>query len=341
MATSKSQQFQLIEGMELQITVTGLPNGSSVRAEFHLKNCTRAWILHWGCIYQGNNHWYIPSEHSSKQGALQTTFVKSGDAYVVILELRDPRVRAIEFVLKDGSHNRWLRQHNGNFRVEIPWNDLHAHHRIPKTLIERAHKIWDRKGRPQSSAREQQIDYDNAVRELHAELARGISLDELQANSTVPVEKEETSEPHHTMIQSYRRKHDVQKWLQKYTEPINRSGSVKSSALAELSKRSVGQENLVSQKSFHVRNYEITVLQRDVKGDCRLWIATNMAGPTVLHWGVAKSSAGEWLIPPPDVLPEKSKFVHGACQTQFTDMSSREHSYQVKQYFYKDYHILL
>ncbi|KAG7617165.1 Alpha-glucan water dikinase 2 [Arabidopsis thaliana] len=329
MATSKSQQFQLIEGMELQITVSGLPNGSSVRAEFHLKNCTRAWILHWGCIYQGNNHWYIPSEHSSKQGALQTTFVKSGDAYVVILELRDPRVRAIEFVLKDGSHNRWLRQHNGNFRVEIPWNDLHAHHRIPKTLIERrAHKIWDRKGRPQSSAREQQIDYDNAVRELHAELARGISLDELQANSTVPVEKEVTSEPHHTMIQSYRRKHDVQKWLQKYTEPINRSGSVQSSALAELSKRSVGQENLVSQKSFHVRNYEITVLQRDVKGDCRLWIATNMAGPTVLHWGVAKSSAGEWLIPPPDVLPEKSKFVHGACQTQFTDMSSREHSYQ-------------
>jgi len=104
-----------------------------------------------------------------------------------------------------------------------------------------------------------QIDYDNAVRELHAELARGISLDELQANSTVPVEKEVTSEPHHTMIQSYRRKHDVQKWLQKYTEPINRSGSVQSSALAELSKRSVGQENLVSQKSFHVRNYEITV----------------------------------------------------------------------------------
>ncbi|CAB79355.1 putative protein [Arabidopsis thaliana] len=275
---------------ENQITVTGLPNGSSVRAEFHLKNCTRAWILHWGCIYQGNNHWYIPSEHSSKQGALQTTFVKSGDAYVVILELRDPRVRAIEFVLKDGSHNRWLRQHNGNFRVEIPWNDLHAHHRIPKTLIERrAHKIWDRKGRPQSSAREQQIDYDNAVRELHAELARGISLDELQANSTVPVEKEETSEPHHTMIQSYRRKHDVQKWLQKYTEPINRSGSVKSSALAELSKRSVGQENLVSQKSFHVRNYEITIISRSSKGMLREIVAYGLPRT----WQVQQFSIGE------------------------------------------------
>ncbi|ESQ54882.1 hypothetical protein EUTSA_v10024230mg [Eutrema salsugineum] len=332
MATSKSHQFQLVEGMELQITVTGLPNGSSVRAEFHLKNCTRIWILHWGCIYQGNNYWFVPSEHSPKQGALQTPFVKSGNDYVVILELRDPRVRAVEFVLKDGNRNRWLKQHTGNFRVEIPWNELHAIHRIPKNLIEsRAYKIWDRKGRPQNSAREQQIDYDNAIRELQAELARGMSLDELQANSTLRVEKEVTSEPNQTMKlhpPSHRRKHDVQKWLQKYAEPTTKTGSVKSSALVNLLKRSVGQENIVSERSFHIRNYEIAVLQIYVKGDCRLWVATNMAGPTVLHWGVAKSSAGEWLTPPPDVLPEKSKIVHGACQTHFTDMSSREHSYQ-------------
>ncbi|CAA7037335.1 unnamed protein product [Microthlaspi erraticum] len=333
MATSKSLSFQLVEGMELQITVTGLPNGSSVRAEFHLKNCNRTWILHWGCIYQGNNNWHVPSEHSSKQGALQTPFVKSGNDYVVILELRDPRVRAVEFVLKDGNRNRWLKQHTGNFRVEIPWNELHAYHLIPKNLIEsRAYNIWDRKGRPQNTAREQQIDYDIAVRELQAELARGMSLEDLQANSTVPVEKEVTLQQHQTMNlhpPSYRRRHDVQKWLQKYSEPITNNGSVKSSALADLLKRYVGQENVVSQKSFHIRNYEILVLQKNVKGDCRLLVATNMAGPTFLHWGVAKSSAGEWLTPPLDVLPEKSKLVHGACQTHFTDMSSREHSYQI------------
>ncbi|CDY61008.1 BnaA01g35130D [Brassica napus] len=333
MATSKSHSFQLIEGMELQITVTGLPNGSSVRTEFHLKNCNRTWILHWGCIYQGNNNWFVPSEHSTKQGALQTPFVKSGNDYVVILELRDPEVRAVEFVLKDGNRNRWLKQHTGNFRVEIPWNELHAHHRIPKNLIERrAYTIWDRKGRPQNTAREQQMDYENAIRELQADLARGISIDDLQANSSIPVEKAVISEPKQTMNlhqPSHRRKHDVQKWLQKYAEPITKNASVNSSALAELLKKSVGQENVVSQKSFHIRNYEIAVLQKNVNGDCRLYVATNMAGPTVLHWGVAKSSAGEWLTPPPDVLPEKSKIVHGACQTYFTDMSSREHSYQL------------
>ncbi|VVB14936.1 unnamed protein product [Arabis nemorensis] len=40
MATSKAAHcFQLVQGTELQITVTRSPNGSSVRAEFHLKNC--------------------------------------------------------------------------------------------------------------------------------------------------------------------------------------------------------------------------------------------------------------------------------------------------------------
>ncbi|CAN8325774.1 unnamed protein product [Cochlearia groenlandica] len=332
MATSKSHHFQLVEGMELQITVTGLPNASSVRVEFHLKNCPHTWILHWGCIYQGNNNWFVPSEHSSKQGALQTPFVQNGNAYVVILELRDPRVHAIEFVLKDGSRNRWLKQHTGNFRVEIPWNDLHAHHRIPKNLIEsRAYKIWDRKGRPQNTAREQQIDYDTAVTEIHAELARGLSLDDLQVKSTLPVEKAVASEPKQVMnlhSASHRQKHDVQKWLLKYAEPITKNGSVQSSALADFLKRSVGQEHVVSQRSFQIRNYEIAVLQKNVKGDCHLWVATNMAVPTVLHWGIAKSSAGEWLTPPPDVVPEKSKIVHGSCQTHFTEMSSREHSYQ-------------
>lgn len=104
-----------------------------------------------------------------------------------------------------------------------------------------------------------QIDYDNAIRELQAELARGISLDDLQANSTLTVEKAVTRGPNQTINQSYRQKHDVQKWLQKYAEPITRNGSAQSSALADLIKRSVGQENVVSQRSFHVRNYEIVV----------------------------------------------------------------------------------
>ncbi|XP_010520833.1 PREDICTED: alpha-glucan water dikinase 2 isoform X2 [Tarenaya hassleriana] len=329
MATPKFYRFQLTEGMELQITVSGSSNGLA-RADFRLKNCNRTWILHWGCIYQGNN-WFVPSEHSSRQGALQSPFVKSGDSYVLILELRDPRVRAIEFVLKDGSHNRWLKLHDGNFRIDIPQIDLQSsRHLIPKNLIDhRAYQIWERKGRPRNSPHEQQQDYEAAVRELQEELAKGMSLDELQNKDTIKDRRPMSNERNQTGYlppSSYRRKHDVQKWLQKYAEPLNKSGSVSISSLVDLVKRSA--ENIVSQQSFHVRNHEIVVFQRNIRGDCRLLIATNMRGSTFLHWGVAKSSLREWLIPPPDVVPEKSKMVHGACQTHFTDISSREGSYQ-------------
>lgn len=106
------------------------------------------------------------------------------------------------------------------------------------------------------------MDYENALRELQADLARGISIDNLQANSSIPVEKAVISEPKQTMNlhqPSHRRKHDVQKWLQKYAEPITKNAKVNSSALADLLKKSVGEEDVVLQKSFHVRNYEIAV----------------------------------------------------------------------------------
>ncbi|KAJ0085764.1 hypothetical protein Patl1_08694 [Pistacia atlantica] len=112
MATSKDKQvprvhhFELVEGIKLQINVSGSSTMRNVRVEFQLKNCTRNWILHWGFLYHGNTSWYIPAEHP-KQGALQTPFIKSGEAYVVAIELRDPKIHAIEFVLKDGSHDRW------------------------------------------------------------------------------------------------------------------------------------------------------------------------------------------------------------------------------------------
>lgn len=86
----------------------------------------------------------------------------------------------------------------------------------------------------------------------------------------------------------------------------------------------------------------------------------------MLHWGVSKLSAGEWLVsfyyfrlqnnmhgcrrteilinvsalllninlsimkvPPQEMLPERSKLVSGACQTYFKEMYSRDGWFQV------------
>ncbi|KAM3682546.1 hypothetical protein ACJW31_12G080300 [Castanea mollissima] len=54
-ATSSTQvprahHFELVEGMQLQINVTGSSSGRYARIELQLKNCTTTWILHWGYL---------------------------------------------------------------------------------------------------------------------------------------------------------------------------------------------------------------------------------------------------------------------------------------------------
>ncbi|KAJ4701488.1 Alpha-glucan water dikinase [Melia azedarach] len=373
MATSKDKQvprfhhFELVEGMKLQINISGSSSGRNVRVEFQLRNCTRTWILHWGFLYRGNTNWFIPTENP-KLGALQTPFVKSGETYAVNIELRDPKIQAIEFILKDGSHDRWLRLNHGNFRIEIPQTDENiCHLPIPKDLIERkAYQIWESKGRPQSSPHEQQQDYNNALRELQCQLSKGISLKDLQSNmitstkteadnreqfrltpytSTKTVDNREqfrhevppyastkrvdNREPFRHEVPPYAcKRRDVGKWLQKQSKGCAKSTTVPSSFM-DLVGKSMGADNVISRQNYHMGICEIVVLSKVVSSDYHVSIAVNMKGASVLHWGVSKLYPGEWLPPPSDMLPEKSKIVAGACQTYFTEITMGRESFQV------------
>ncbi|KAL1100476.1 hypothetical protein V6Z11_D05G232000 [Gossypium hirsutum] len=298
--------------MQLQINVSGCSNKRNARVEFQLKNCTRTWILHWGFLYLGNRNWYIPSGEDSsgaktyKQGALQTPFVKNGDMYVVTIELRDPKIHAIEFLLKDGSQDRWLKLNHGNFRVEVPEYDAsNPLPSIPKELIDRkAYLIWESRGRPQSSPEQQKQDYADALTELQNQLRKGISLNELQSsymNARTKIKAQDD-------------------WLQRQSKGPNETKAGQSSlALMDLVEKSAGGNNVVSKQNYIVGIYEIVVLSKVLSGDYHIFVALNVRGTAILHWGVSKSSAGEWLAPPSDMLPEKSKMVVEACQTYFTE----------------------
>ncbi|GLT60579.1 hypothetical protein SLA2020_333400 [Shorea laevis] len=328
--------FQLVDGMQLQINVSGCSAARNVRVEFQLRNCTRSWILHWGFIYHGNPNWYIPTEGPYyQQGALQTPLVKSGQMYVLNIELRDPKIHAIEFVLKDGSCDRWLKLNHGNFHVEIPKNDDPSAFLppIPNHLIEhKAYLIWESKGRPSSSPGQQKQDYNDALRQLQNQLEKGVSLSELEniymkENTKSMTQDRGLATATSGAPSSYRRRHDVLKWLQKHSEGKNTGLS--SSTLMNLVEKSMGGNNVVSWQSYPIGNYEVVVLSKFVSGDYHVLVTVNMKGSTVLHWGVSKSSPGEWLAPPSDMLPEKSKMVVGACQTYFTDVLGGEGSFQV------------
>ncbi|XP_065880881.1 alpha-glucan water dikinase 2 isoform X2 [Euphorbia lathyris] len=339
MASSKTrpiQHFQLVDGMQLQMIVSGSLNGNNVRIELQLKNCTRVWVLHWGCIFQGNPNWFIPTDSSSgtksyRQGALQTPFTKSGELYIVKIELRDPILRAIEFVLKDGSSNRWMKLNNGNFRIDLPEHDENIlHSSISNDLIQRkAYLIWESKGRPISSPEQKKQDYDDAVRELQSQLKK-VSLNQSQSSCC----KSATSKPlsdnrvHPGFVSSaYCRRHNVDQWLHKDSGHGKRM-NMPVSALIDLVERTIGGDKAVRKQSHKVGKYEIVVLTKITKNDHHILVAINTKGSTVLHWGMSKSSPGEWSAPPSDILPERSQLLVGACQTCFVEVSTGQGSFQ-------------
>ncbi|KAJ4963695.1 hypothetical protein NE237_023634 [Protea cynaroides] len=334
-------QFNLEEGMQLQVNVFGSSNGRNARVELQLTNCSRTWILHWGGLYHGQKNWVIPADHpcgtrTYKQTALQTPFMMSGGIYLIVIELRDPKIRAIEFVLKDGSCNRWLKLDQRNFRIEIPENEtVTSHPSIPTDLVDhKAYLLWESKGKPRSSPQQQKQDYEDALRELQRELSKGISLDELrngiQGTSTKRISDDRAqSELLNSPTASINlRKRDVGQWLHMYSEIQIKGTHLPVSVLLDLVEKYKGGDNVILRQIFHVGDNEIVVLLRTTMGDHRMLVAVNMKGTTVLHWGVSRSSSGEWLTPPSDILPERSKLLNGACQTYFKDMPTGEGFFQ-------------
>lgn len=216
-----------------------------------------------------------------------------------------------------------MKLNHGNFRVEIP---------VPKELIERkAFLAWESKGRPMSSPQQQKQDYEDALIEVQNQIAKGISLNELHSSFSTSSTKrvvDNREQLKSGMTYSYKWKHNVDQWLQNHTTGPAKT-TMTNSALMDLVDKSMGGDDVVSRRSYHVGNYEVVVLSKMVRGEHHILVATNMRGATVLHWGVSKLSPGEWLVPPPEILPKKSNVVPGACQTNFTEMSIGNGSFQV------------
>lgn len=337
-------RFELGEGMQLQVKVSRALNGCSSFIEIQLINCSRSLILHWGCTYDGQTSWFLPDNYPTgtkiyKRSALQTPFAKSGDIYLVTIELRDPKFDAIEFVLKDERHHQWFKLSQGNFRIDIPkFEACYSHSSIPKDLVDqKAHLIWESKGRPNSSLQEQKKDYDAALEELQRQLSKGLSLDEIRSTLSLkesPVKRtfdyKETPMPaKNSLSYFYHKRHDVFQWLTKKSLQLAKDNYFHPSTFLNLVEKTMGGgDNINWRQSYNIGINELIVLLKNVRGDCHIILAVNLKGNTVLHWGVSKVSAGEWLVPPPEILPERSKLLDGACQTYFREISSGHASFQ-------------
>ncbi|KAG1358766.1 putative Alpha-glucan water dikinase 2 [Cocos nucifera] len=304
-------RFELGEGVQLQVNVSRTLNGCSI-IDIQLINCSSSLILHWGCVYSGQTNWLLPDNYPMgtkiyKRSALQTPFSKRGDNYLITIELRDPKFDAIEFVLKDERHHRWFQSNQGNFRIDIPKvKACDSPSSIPKDLVEqKAYLIWESRGRPKSSLQEKKADYDSAFEEIQRQLSKGLSLNEIRSSLCLkerPVKrafdyKETPMASKDSLSSFYHERHDVCQWLTKKSLHNNESASFHPSTFLNLVEKTMGGgDNANLRQSYNLGSNELVVLLKSVRGECHIILAVNLKGATVLHWGVSKMSAGEWLF---------------------------------------------
>ncbi|CAJ1974045.1 unnamed protein product, partial [Sphenostylis stenocarpa] len=188
--------------------------------------------------------------------------LQNGQIYILIIELRDPSIHAIEFVLKDDSHDRWLKLNHINFQIEIPASDApviisHSDSSTPKDLIDhRANSQWE--GRPVSLSQQHKQHYDNALTELPNHLSKGIILNKswnsYPTGGIKPV-NDNRDKLRSCMQYSYLRKYNIEDWLQKHSEG-NAKGTTSTAAVVE---NFIGGTYAMSRRIYHVHNYEIVV----------------------------------------------------------------------------------
>ncbi|KAL2903324.1 Alpha-glucan water dikinase chloroplastic [Bienertia sinuspersici] len=159
-----------------QVSVSPMSSGSKVEmlvTNTHDDNM----VLHWGGIRDSKEKWVLPSRRPEgtrvhKNRALRTPFQKSGSGSSLNIEIDDPSIQAIEF------------KNNGqNFHVRLPGKTEHGQQiTVPEDLVQiQAYLRWERNGKQMYTPEKEKEEYETARAELLGEVAKGASIQEIQA----------------------------------------------------------------------------------------------------------------------------------------------------------------
>ncbi|XP_011655614.1 alpha-glucan water dikinase, chloroplastic isoform X2 [Cucumis sativus] len=408
-ASELAAKFKLDENIELQVDVSAPTSGSIRRVNILVTNIGGSLLLHWGAIRDRKDTWALPSHCPDgtqvyKNRALRTPFLNSGSNSTLTIEVDDPAIEAIEFLLLDEARNKWYKNNDKNFHVKLPVKEKFISDvSVPEELVQiQAYLRWERKGKQTYTPQQEQEEYEAARAELLQELTRGATLQDLRARLTKENDGTETMElstpkdmtipDELAQIQAYLRwekagkpnfspeqqlrefeeakkellselnkgasideirkkitkgeiKTKVAKQLQdkKYfrvdkiqrktrdlvqlvnqykSQPIEETYTAKPKALTEFEKFAKIKEeqdgdDVINKIIYKLGDKDLLVLVTKTSSKTKVYLATDLQQPITLHWGLSRTNAGEWLTPPPDVLPPGSVSLSQAAETQF------------------------
>ncbi|EEF34459.1 alpha-glucan water dikinase, chloroplastic [Ricinus communis] len=194
-------KFKLDGNSELQVSVSNA--GSITQVNFQISYGSDSLLLHWGGIRDRKEKWILPSRcpdgtKNYKNRALRSPFVKSGSSSYLKIEIDDPAIQALEFLVLDEGQNKWFKYKGQNFHVKLPEREkvMIQNVSVPEELVQvQAYLRWERKGKQIYTPEQEKEEYDAARVELLEELARGTSVEDLRTRLTNRNDRHEIKEP--------------------------------------------------------------------------------------------------------------------------------------------------
>ncbi|XP_027348742.1 alpha-glucan water dikinase, chloroplastic [Abrus precatorius] len=213
---------------------------------------------------------------------------------------------------------------------------------IPDQLVQiQAFIRWEKAGKPNYSQEQQLMEFEEARKELLAELEKGATLDEIQKK----IDKGEiqTKVAKQLKTKKYFRVERIQRKKRDLMQLINRNvaqniakqfiEAPKTLTIIEryAKEREEYERGLVLDKTIHkLADNDLLVLVTKDAGKIKVHLATDSKIPFTLHWALSKTASGEWLVPPAYALPPGSVTMNEAAETPFEAGSSSHPSYEVQ-----------
>lgn len=196
-------KFNLGGNIELQVSVSNPTVGSPTQVNIQITYGSDSLLLHWGAIRDRKEKWVLPSRcpdgtKNYKNRALRSPFVNSGSSSYLKIEIDDPAIQALEFLILDEAQNKWFKNNGENFLVKLPAREkmIISNISVPEDLVQlQAYLRWERKGRQMYTPEQEKQEYEAARVELLEEVARGTSVDDLRARLTNKNDSHEIKEP--------------------------------------------------------------------------------------------------------------------------------------------------
>ncbi|CAM8982027.1 unnamed protein product [Rhodiola kirilowii] len=357
-----AEKFILDSGIELQVDVSTPSQGSTFQLDFKVPNCSNSLTLHWGGIRDSNGKWVLPSRRPDrtkvyKNKALQTPFITSGSSKILKLEIDDPSIHAIEFLIVDEAQNKWFKNSGKNFNIKLEGNNKATSNLfVPEDLVQiQAYLRWERKGKQSYYPEQEKVEYEAARTELLEEVAKGVSIEDLRfrltkkkgeekleesipsgsGSNTTKVAKQSQIKKSFKTERIQRKKRDILQILHKHTSDFVEdrvSFTPKPLSVIQLyakEKEEQGDCTLLNKKVYKLGDKELLALVTKTATKTKVHLATDYTEPITLHWGVSRKP-GEWLEPPSSIAPPGSVTVTEAIDTQFSVTSFGDPPYKVQ-----------